>query len=86
MIKSKGTAYMLWCISLCGFCGMHRFYLEKYGTGVLWVLTFGVFGIGTLIDLFTLGTQVDVYNGQQEMKEIKKITLANISNDEKKLK
>ncbi|MDR1215094.1 MAG: TM2 domain-containing protein [Treponema sp.] len=59
-IKSKGVAYILWFF--LGIFGAHRFYLEKIGTGILYLCTGGVFGIGWLIDLFTLGGQVDVYN------------------------
>jgi hypothetical protein len=59
-VKSKGVAYVLWLFF--GLFGIHRFYLDKIGTGVLYLLTFGVFGIGWIIDLFTLGNQVDTYN------------------------
>jgi TM2 domain-containing membrane protein YozV len=59
-IKSKGVAYLLWFF--LGVFGAHRFYLEKIGTGILYLLTFGFFGIGWLFDLFTLGGQVDTYN------------------------
>lgn len=59
-MKSKSTAYLLWFFF--GLIGAHKFYLGKVGTGILYFLTLGFFGIGWFIDLFTLGTQVDTYN------------------------
>ena len=51
---SLGLAYLLWAIGGFGTLGVHRFYLRKHGTGVLWLLTGGVFGIGAIVDLFRL--------------------------------
>jgi len=34
-----------------GIAGVHRFYLEKIGTGILMLITLGGLGIWTLIDL-----------------------------------
>lgn len=59
-MKSKTLAYVLWFFF--GLLGIHRFYLGKVGTGILYLLTGGVFGIGWFIDLFTLSSQVDSYN------------------------
>ncbi len=35
---SAGLGYGLWCASLFGLCGIHRFYLGKVGTG-MWMWT-----------------------------------------------
>ncbi|MCL1991576.1 MAG: NINE protein [Spirochaetes bacterium] len=59
-IKSKATAYILWFF--LGILGGHKFYLGRTGMGLLYLFTGGLFGIGWLVDLFTLGHQVDVYN------------------------
>lgn len=59
-MKSKLVAYLLWFFF--GLIGFHKFYLGKIGWGVIYFFTGGVFGLGWLIDLFTLGTQVDTYN------------------------
>ncbi|WP_461452564.1 NINE protein [Mucilaginibacter sp.] len=59
-MKSKSTAYILWFF--LGPFGAHKFYLNKVGMGILYFFTFGIFGIGWIIDLFTLGNQVDIYN------------------------
>ncbi len=57
-MHSIKTAYLLWLPSLFGVAGLHRFYLGKYGTGVLFFLTAGLFGFGTLYDALTMPNQV----------------------------
>ena len=43
--------YVLW---LFGFFGTHRFYFGRPISGVIWLLTFGLFGIGWLVDIFLI--------------------------------
>ena len=43
---STAIGYMLW---IFGFTGAHRFYFGKRLTGLLWLLTGGLLGIGWLI-------------------------------------
>ena len=59
-MKTKLAAYLLWWF--LGALGAHKFYLGKTGMGILYIFTVGLFGIGLLVDLFTLGSQVDEYN------------------------
>lgn len=50
--KNKWVALLL-CFFFGAF-GVHRFYEGKIGTGILYLLTFGVFGIGALVDFFAI--------------------------------
>lgn len=50
--KSKGTAAVL-CFFF-GALGIHRFYVGKIGTGILWMLTLGFAGLGVLIDFIMI--------------------------------
>lgn len=45
-----------------GVFGIHRFYLGKWLTGLLWLLTGGLFLLGWLYDFWTLNEQVDEVN------------------------
>jgi TM2 domain-containing membrane protein YozV len=55
-------AYLLWLPSLFGVAGLHRFYLGKVGTGLLYLITGGLLGLGTIYDAITLPNQVQEAN------------------------
>jgi TM2 domain-containing membrane protein YozV len=50
--KSRLAALLL-CVFL-GYLGIHRFYVGKVGTGIIWLLTGGFFGIGYIVDLILI--------------------------------
>lgn len=52
--KNKITALLL-CIFL-GVFGIHRFYVGKVGTGILYMFTGGLFGIGWIIDIVLIAS------------------------------
>lgn len=47
----KSIGYLLW---IFGFTGSHRFYYGKQITGTIWFCTFGLLGVGWIIDLFLI--------------------------------
>ena len=50
--KSKMLAFVL-CF-LVGYLGIHRFYVGKYGTGIVWFVTAGCFGFGWVVDIIMI--------------------------------
>lgn len=50
----NGVGFALWCCALVGAFGIHRFYLGMYATGIIWLLTFGLLGMGQFFDLFRM--------------------------------
>ena len=51
--EKKRLPALLLCFFF-GTLGIHRFYVGKIGTGVLWLLTGGILGIGALIDFIMI--------------------------------
>lgn len=49
-------------LTFLGVFGIHRFYMGKWITGLLWALTAGVVGLGVLYDFWTLNGQVSEAN------------------------
>ena len=71
-MKSKSTAYIL--LILLGFLGAHYFYLGKTGKGLLYLFTVGIFGVGIIVNLFTLGGEVDNVNTKNELTHLRTAT------------
>lgn len=49
-------------LTFLGVFGIHRFYMGKWITGILYLLTGGLVGIGLLYDLWTLNGQLSEIN------------------------
>ncbi len=52
--KKKSVALILCIIGFFGLGGLHRMYVGKVGSGFLHLLTYGLCGIGTIIDLISI--------------------------------
>jgi len=58
--KSYNISWVL--LTFFGFFGLHRLYLEKWVTALIWFLTGGLFLVGYLYDYWTLNDQVSEKN------------------------
>ncbi|MEL0170941.1 MAG: TM2 domain-containing protein [Synechococcus sp.] len=57
-LRRLDLSYLLWCLSLVGICGVQRIYNRRPLSGVLYLLSFGLLGIGTVVDLFLIPSLV----------------------------
>ncbi|MCR8649131.1 NINE protein [Leptospira interrogans] len=69
-MKSIFIAYIIWLFGCFGVLGLQRFYIGKFGTGLLWLFTFGLAGYGAFMDFFTLAGQVTAYNDRSALRGI----------------
>jgi len=54
--KTRTLSLLLCIVGFLGLGGLHRFYVGKVWTGLLYLITGGLFGIGTIIDLIQIST------------------------------
>ncbi len=53
-----------------GLFGIHRMYMGKWLTGIVYLLTFGLFGLGYIYDMWTINDQITIINGQDQAGEV----------------
>lgn len=58
--KDYSVAWLL--LTFLGLLGLHRFYMGKWVTGLLYLVSAGLFGLGYLYDYWTLNRQIDEVN------------------------
>ena len=75
-MKSTGVAYLLWFLGGLGILGLHRFYLGRWPTGLVWLFTGGIVGIGALLDLISIPGMVQVENLSRKLLEQSTTSLA----------
>ena len=49
-------------LTFLGFFGVHRMYMGKWVTGIIYLCTAGLLGVGYLYDFWTLNDQITVVN------------------------
>ena len=52
-------------LTFLGVFGVHRFYMGKWFTGILYLLTGGLFLVGYIYDYWTLNDQLTILNSEQ---------------------
>ncbi|MGE0873848.1 MAG: NINE protein [Burkholderiales bacterium] len=52
-------------LTFLGIFGVHRMYMGKWLTGILYLFTLGFVGIGVLYDFLTLNTQITLVNARE---------------------
>lgn len=52
-------------LAFLGIFGVHRMYMGKWFSGIIYLLTVGLFGLGVIYDLWTLNDQISLLNGQK---------------------
>jgi TM2 domain-containing membrane protein YozV len=60
--RSVAVAYLLWLPCLMGISGIHRFYTGRWVSGIVWLLTGGLCGVGQIIDLIFIPRMVEDHN------------------------
>lgn len=53
-------------LTFLGIFGLHRFYMGKWISGLIYLLTVGLFGLGILYDFWTLNDQISLRHAERQ--------------------
>lgn len=55
-------------LTFLGLFGVHRMYMGKWLTGIIYLLTIGIFGAGYVYDFWTLNDQITMINMNESLR------------------
>lgn len=73
--RDPQTILLMALIGFIGFAGVHRFYINQIGMGLLYLLTAGLCFIGTIVDLVNYRTLALEYNQIQAQQILMMINI-----------
>jgi len=53
-------------LTFAGYLGLHRFYMRKWFSGLLYLISAGLLGIGIVYDFWTLNEQISEINSRYQ--------------------
>ena len=66
-MKNSAITYLLWFLGGFGVLGLHRFYLGRWVSGLIWFLTGGLLLFGAVFDLFAIPGMVRIENLSRQL-------------------
>jgi|SRR5947209_13788849 len=73
--KEKRDLLILTILGFFGVAGIQRFVVGEVGMGIIYLLTIGFCGIGTIIDLVNLDKMISKYNLKQAFESASMVML-----------
>jgi TM2 domain-containing membrane protein YozV len=73
--KEKRDMLILTILGFFGVAGIQRFVVGETGMGILYLLTIGFCGIGTIVDLVNLDSMVSRFNQMQAMETVNMVKM-----------
>ena len=76
--KEQQTLMIMAIIGFFGVAGIHRFMIGEIGMGILYLLTAGLCGIGTIIDLVNIKRITSEHNQKQALEAASMVRLMTV--------
>jgi TM2 domain-containing membrane protein YozV len=73
--KLRQDMLILTILGFFGVAGIQRFVVGEIGMGILYLLTIGFCGIGTIIDIVNIDNIISTYNQQQAIETARMVKM-----------